>query len=531
MNTEAMQHATANTASAELSQQLGMERMEEINAIKAESRRLDMGAKDKHSFLQMLVNKYGSLHRAWVKALDNDGNGRLSKMEFFDAARALGYKADLRELWKELDQDGSGMISLDELAHEENAILESFFNALKREYGTIFLGWRALDADRSGRATRPEFVEMCQKLEVDDSVFDLLDLEKTGFVHLEQLDPAAAAAVMRGEEDFLLSQSSAFAAGKSPAGGGKFGMTAASQRTMVLSQMQRRASEVARAEEDKKNVGAKTTAEFIRILVGRFGSVVRAWRQHLDKHEIGRLSFVQFCNAARAMGYCGNLKQLWKEMDSDGGGFVELQELDLASSDALKEFQQVLLGYPSLDDAWRDGLDPHRANRLDKTGFGQIVRAIGYTGSLGTLWAALDLDGGGFITKDEIKFLWKWAPTDHPDHWREVIRKEQAKVNRRRNRRAALRLPPLQPRAPPLSEDQLMLVEPLLRSTLSALPDLSESAMLRSGSMPSVLSGGQSTMASSWGLESVASFAATRRKTAMASPQFGAICGRSFRIQ
>ena len=37
-------------------------------------------------------------------------------------------------------------------------------------------------------------------------LFDLLDVGKTGFVHLEQIDAKAGAAVLRGEAQLLLAQ-------------------------------------------------------------------------------------------------------------------------------------------------------------------------------------------------------------------------------------------------------------------------------------------------------------------------------------
>ena len=116
------------------------------------------------------------------------------------------------------------------------------------------------------------------------------------FVKLENIDPAAAAAVARGEEELLLAQTD-------PASTkGKKGATAASQRQEILGRLERKRTEQERATLRKKDVGAKSKESFIQTLVGRFGTVVRAWRQVLDRHEIGRLSFVQFCNSVRNMG-------------------------------------------------------------------------------------------------------------------------------------------------------------------------------------------------------------------------------------
>ena len=59
--------------------------------------------------------KHGHLVRAWRRVLDLDGNGRLSRNEFFIAARDCGYQGNLKKLWDEMDEDGSGHIQLEEL--------------------------------------------------------------------------------------------------------------------------------------------------------------------------------------------------------------------------------------------------------------------------------------------------------------------------------------------------------------------------------------------------------------------------------
>jgi len=70
----------------------------------------------------------------------------------------------------------------------------------------LYAGWvYLLDADKSGRLTEQELEVACEELGVSsEGLFDMLDVPATGFVHLEQLDPEAAAAVMRGEQELLL---------------------------------------------------------------------------------------------------------------------------------------------------------------------------------------------------------------------------------------------------------------------------------------------------------------------------------------
>ena len=58
------------------------------------------------------------------------------------------------------------------------------------------------------------------------------------------------------------------------------------------------------------------------------GTIYRAWRMGLDKSSRGCMSFMEFTSAARGVGYSGNIKKLWFELDDDNSGIISLEELD-----------------------------------------------------------------------------------------------------------------------------------------------------------------------------------------------------------
>merc|ERR1719230_2325137 len=92
------------------------------------------------------------------------------------------------------------------------------------------------------------------------------------------------------------------------------------QLTVLSTEGRKKAEEIMAA----KDVGARSLDGFKQLLETRFGNLVRAWRKGLDTSGDGKLSFTEFCNSCRAIGYTGNLKKLWNELDVDKSGFVSL---------------------------------------------------------------------------------------------------------------------------------------------------------------------------------------------------------------
>merc|ERR1719262_1150494 len=116
-----------------------------------------------------------------------------------------------------------------------------------------------------------------------------------------------------------------------------------SQRRSAAQGIQKRktvAEEAAKAA--AMDVGAHNFEEFKGVLQRKYGNLLRPWTMGLDSDGSGKLSFVEFCNSARAEGFAGNLKALWKEMDADGEGFVTLEEFAPDISKLIAGFKSFL---------------------------------------------------------------------------------------------------------------------------------------------------------------------------------------------
>ncbi|CAD7940242.1 unnamed protein product [Amoebophrya sp. A25] len=164
-------------------------------------------------------------------------------------------------------------------------------------------------------------------------------------------------------------------------------------------------------------MGARDAPSFLKLLVRRFGTIMRAWRNGLDMDGNGRISYFEFCKAARAIGYESSLRQLWNELnDNDDKAFITLDELDRETFDRINYFNDLLTAkYSSLLDAWRS-FDSEKQQQIYEKRFREVLTTkLGFDEnrfSIEKLYKDLDYDGNGFLTIDDWMFLKKWVTTE-----------------------------------------------------------------------------------------------------------------------
>lgn len=108
--------------------------------------------------------------------------------------------------------------------------------------------------------------------------------------------------------------------------------------------------------EDEVFDGTKGRAGFQAFLKRRFGTIVAGWRV-MDPHRYGRLSFQEFHNALRSLGYCGNLKRLWAELDAGRRGCITIGDIDPEVLQIVGSFKSEMKRvYGDLLTGWRKGL-------------------------------------------------------------------------------------------------------------------------------------------------------------------------------
>ena len=113
----------------------------------------------------MLIAKHGSVVTGWRNVMDPEDDGNVSQREFFLRCRENGFSGDVRKFWKDLDSDGSGHITLEEIDPEAHTEIEAFKNLLVENYQNVLKGWlQCLDLDGSGRLELGEFLEALPKI-------------------------------------------------------------------------------------------------------------------------------------------------------------------------------------------------------------------------------------------------------------------------------------------------------------------------------------------------------------------------------
>jgi hypothetical protein len=151
---------------------------------------------------------------------------------------------------------------------------------------------------------------------------------------------------------------------------------------LEVAKLQREMVKKQQAVEDTEFWGAQGVQGFRTYLVKKFGSVVAGWRM-LDKDGNGHLSFYEFCNACRQMGYHGNLKLLWKQLDCNHSHSVSIAEIDPEVGHYVGTFKAACIKkYGDTLTAWRQCIDTNGSGKIEVE---EIVEACEKLG--------LDLDG------------------------------------------------------------------------------------------------------------------------------------------
>merc|ERR1719446_401130 len=115
-------------------------------------------------FKKMLIVKYGSLFAAWRHGLDVDHNGVVTRADFANACRHLGVKS-VTGLWKTLDENENGQISLFEIDPDLGRQFETLERLCIEKHGDTKTAWKKVfDKGNSRRCDKEKFLKGCKEL-------------------------------------------------------------------------------------------------------------------------------------------------------------------------------------------------------------------------------------------------------------------------------------------------------------------------------------------------------------------------------
>lgn len=350
---------------------------------------------------QFLISAAGSVLRAWVEFLDENNDQRISKTEFSQGMRKLGYTGDVFRLFSVLDGDESAELTLDEIDMKQATLWRNFrmfaVAAFKSAEELIqkCADWSAditpemasvqKDRPKAFHLTREEFCAGIRKCGWKHSVSDL------NWVY----------DALEDKDDNLLRPSSlSWLATEYARRQKKQEAKIRSKKWQVLRMRQE-------ASPQDKHRHFKTFKAFLRK---KHGNLIRGWRQALSQTDSMVLSKLHFMKAAARLGFAKESRDLWKSLDKDDSGSASIDELDPRSAETLAHFKVwVNSQFGGVREAFK-AIDSDHTRFITCAEFTAALQRFGFQRPTKQLFNHLDKDGSNKIVMDDVLFLDSWNP-------------------------------------------------------------------------------------------------------------------------
>lgn len=334
-----------------------------------ELREKRMEASDWSTLKKNLVRKYGTITSAWRQGLDQNGNGRLSFVEFCKQVRNLGFSGNIQQVFRELDTDASGIITFNEVDSDWYSKISEFHKLLHANHRSYESAWRSIDTNRNNVVELDEFVQLCTELGYSEDAKALFKqlLVSQQFRQLAPADLESTGAIVGGNKDDANSTLQIHKRNEDM-------MSEAEKAKFHLHQRQ-----AAETQMKAQRVGSSNWQDLKEQLIRKFGTITAAWRHGLDFAGNGKVSFMEFSRACRENGFHGNIDEAFRSIDVDESGVVSFEEIDHDWFVKLKLFRQLLLQKFGSDKAAFAAFDTNRNNMTEHAELDKVCKDIGYT--------------------------------------------------------------------------------------------------------------------------------------------------------
>lgn len=164
---------------------------------------------------------------------------------------------------------------------------------------------------------------------------------------------------------------------------------------------------------DRQKIAAQETKEFLNNTNCR--NSLTAWLHCFDSDHNDKIDFSEFCQGMNALGFPGDVTELWKAMDADGSGELTFDEIDTENADMWASFRRWCgqTFTSSKDMIIKLNRSAGKSGKhLKKEDFCEQLPKFGWDGLVNygsrlveVLFDAMDSEGCGFLTVKELKWL------------------------------------------------------------------------------------------------------------------------------
>lgn len=334
-----------------------------------------------------LVERESSALKAWFKHFDIDRSGTVTWKEFREALTRLQYPASPAGIWKDLDPEDSGAITLEEICSEEAEL----WNRFRR--------WCAAQFESS----RDMLLRLKDSVQVGNTV-ELLRPE-------EFADGLIRCGWDGGSEMLLFEAMDVQGDGQLAVRELKW-VDTESQRYRQKQDAKRKTTAQLHLKAVGKFIGRIELAKFKVMLRRSFGSTYQAWRRALDLDGSMTLQKAELFKVCRLMNWKGDVRVLWSSLDKVGNGVTTLEQLDPQCAHLLalfKDWAERTFGIPLSTTAWKV-LDRRHKGKLTLKQFAQECQGRGFTNKTDTLVGWLDWQDKQYLVQQDLQVFDRWRP-------------------------------------------------------------------------------------------------------------------------
>jgi hypothetical protein len=171
------------------------------------------------------------------------------------------------------------------------------------------------------------------------------------------------------------------------------------------------------AAKDEAEMGTADLESLKDLLIGKYGTLWAAWRKALTSDSAVQLSFALFRKAVKVLGFEGNVKAIWKQLDSSDSGFASFAEFDSALASRISAFRdKALAAYSGSWTKFWKVVDKDNSESVDLQEFMEICSNIGYVDKPADLFKMLrPHPSRDFLGLEDFKAIpkdWKAMPAD-----------------------------------------------------------------------------------------------------------------------